>query len=133
MNCYVPVPVKDKEKQMLMIFVRLLIVLSSLFPECNVWSSLEQNYNLLKSMLSQKYGVPTEVVEQFQDSPVPETNSSKLHELSMDRCTWYTLYETPKGDIKLSLQKRDWDYFVSLMYYDKINTDVVRSSAINDL
>ena len=23
-----------------------------LFPECNVWSSLEQNYNLLKSMLS---------------------------------------------------------------------------------
>ena len=26
MNCYVPVPVKDKEKQMLMIFVRLLIM-----------------------------------------------------------------------------------------------------------
>ena len=133
MNCYVPVPVKDKEKQMLMIFVRLLIVLSSLFPECNVWSSLEQNYNLLKSMLSQKYGVPTEVVEQFHGSPVPKTNNDKLFELSMDRCTWYTLYETPKGDIKLSLQKRDWDYFVSLMYYDKINTDAVRSSAIDDL
>lgn len=84
-------------------------------------------------MLSQKYGVPTEVVEQFHGSPVPETNSSKLHELSMDRCTWYTLYETPKGDIKLSLQKGDWDYFVSLMYYGKINTDAVRSSAIDDL
>ena len=80
MNCYVPVPVKDKEKQMLMIFVR-------------------------KSMLSQKYGVPTEVVEQFHGSPVPKTNNDKLFELSMDRCTWYTLYETPKGDIKLSLQK----------------------------
>ena len=78
---------------------------SSLFPECNVWSSLEQNYNLLKSMLSQKYGVPTEVVEQFHGSPVPKTNNDKLFELSMDRCTWYTLYETPKGDIKLSLQK----------------------------
>ena len=84
-------------------------------------------------MLSQKYGVPTEVVEQFHGSPVPKTNNDKLFELSKDRCTWYTLYETPKGDIKLSLQKRDWDYFVSLMYYDKINTDVVRSSAINDL
>ena len=80
MNCYVPVPVKDKEKQMLMIFVR------------------------------------------------------KLFELSMDRCTWYTLYETPKGDIKLSLQKGDYGkYFVSLMYYGKINTDAVRSSAIDDL
>ena len=84
-------------------------------------------------MLSQKYGVPTEVVEQFQNSPVPKTNNDKLFELSMDRCTWYTLYETPKGDIKLSLQKVDWDYFVSLMYYDKINTDAVRSSAIDDL
>ena len=84
-------------------------------------------------MLSQKYGVPTEVVEQFQGSTVPKTNNDKLYELSMDRCTWYTLYETPKGDIKLSLQKWDWDYFVSLMYYDKINTDVVRSSAIDDL
>ena len=105
-----------------------------LFPECNVWSSLEQNYNLLKSMLSQKYGVPTEVVEQFQNSPVPKTNNDKLFELSMDRCTWYTLYETPKGDIKLSLQKGDYGkYFVSLMYYDKINTDAVRSSAIDDL
>ena len=134
MNCYVHVPVKDKEKQMLMIFVRLLIVLSSLFPECNVWSSLEQNYNLLKSMLSQKYGVPTEVVEQFHGSPVPKTNNDKLFELSMDRCTWYTLYETPKGDIKLSLQKGDYGkYFVSLMYYGKINTDAVRYSAIDDL
>ena len=33
-----------------------------LFPECNVWSSLEQNYNLLKSMLSQKYGVPLTMI-----------------------------------------------------------------------
>ena len=83
MNCYVPVPVKDKEKQMLMIFVRLLIVLSSLFPECNVWSSLEQNYNLLKSMLSQKYGVPTEVV------------FLKLTMISYLSCLWIDVLGTP--------------------------------------
>ena len=39
-----------------------------------------------------------------------------------------------EGDIKLSLQKGDYGkYFVSLMYYGKINTDAVRSSAIDDL
>ena len=42
----------------------------------------------------------------------------------MDRCTWYTTFETTKGDIQLSLQKGDFgQYFVLLKYYDKINTD----------
>ena len=44
----------------------------------------------------------------------------------MDRCTWYTTFETTKGDIQLSLQKGDFgQYFVLLKYYDKINTDTV--------
>lgn len=48
----------------------------------------------------------------------------------MDRCTWYTTFETTKGDIQLSLQKSDFgQYFVLLKYYDKINTDTVRSAA----
>ena len=52
----------------------------------------------------------------------------------MDRCTWYTTFETTKGDIQLSLQKDDFgQYFVLLKYYDKINTDTVRSAAMDDL
>lgn len=54
-------------------------------------------------MLSQKYGDPAEAVEQFQGRTAPDTNNWKLRELFMDRCTWYTTYETPKGDIQLSL------------------------------
>lgn len=98
------------------------------------WSSLERDYDHLKSMLTQKYGEPTEVVEQFQGRTNPNTNNEKLHELMMDRCTWYTTFETTKGDIQLSLQKGNFgQYFVLLKYYDKINTDTVRSAAMDDL
>ena len=51
-----------------------------------------------------------------------------------DRCTWYTTFETKNGDIQLSLQKGEYGQcFVLLEYYDKINTDTVRSAAMNEL
>lgn len=114
--------------------VNIVSTIGVIFPACKDWSSLERDYEYLKSMLSQKYGKPTEVVEKFQGRTNPDTNNEKFHELFMDRCTWYTAYETPKGDIQLSLQKGDYGQcFVLLKYYDKINTDAVRSAAIDDL
>ena len=61
-----------------------------LFPECNVWSSLEQNYNLLKSMLSQKYGVPTEVVSNSKTRLF-----LKLTMISCLSCIWIDVLGTP--------------------------------------
>lgn len=104
-----------------------------IFPVCNDWATLEDCYDTLKEMLTQKYGNPV-VVEQFQGRIQPETNNEKLHELYMNRCTWSSLYITPKGNIELSLQKSEYgSSFVLLEYYDKINTDSVRSMAIDDL
>ena len=114
--------------------VNVVSTIGVIFPSHNDWSSLERDYDHLNSMLTQKYGEPTEVVEQFQSRTNPNTNNEKLHELMMDRCTWYTTFETTKGDIQLSLQKGDFgQYFVLLKYYDKINTDTVRSAAMDDL
>lgn len=109
-------------------------VIGVIFPSHDDWSSLERDYNQLKSMLTQKYGEPTDVVEKFQGKTNPNTNNEKLHELFMDRCTWYTTFKTLKGDIQLSLQKGDLGQnFVVLNYYDKINTDTARSAAMDDL
>ncbi len=114
--------------------VNVVSTIGVIFPSHDDWSSLERDYDHLKSMLTQKYGEPTEVVEQFQGRTNPNTNNEKLHELMMDRCTWYTTFETTKGDIQLSLQKGDFGQcFVLLKYYDKINTDTVRSAAMDDL
>ena len=37
-----------------------------IFPECDNWSKLENNYQTLKEMLIQKYGEPADCVEKFQ-------------------------------------------------------------------
>lgn len=114
--------------------VNVVSTIGVIFPSHDDWSSLESDYDHLKSMLTQKYGEPADIVEQFQGIITPKTNNEKLYELKMDRCTWYTTFETSKGDIQLSLQKGDFGQcFVLLKYYDKINTDTVRSAAMDDL
>ncbi len=85
--------------------VDVVSAIGVIFPSHDNWSSLESDYDLLKSMLTQKYGEPADVVETFQGSITPKTNNEKLHELFMDRCTWYTIYRTSKGDIQLLIRK----------------------------
>lgn len=114
--------------------VNVVSTIGVIFPSHDDWSSLERDYEHLKSMLIKKYGDPADVVEQFQGRTTPNSNNEKIHELLMDRCTWFTTFETPKGDIQLSLQKGEYgQYFVLLKYFDKINTDTVRSAAMDDL
>lgn len=103
------------------------------FPNREEWSSLEGDYDRLKSMLTEKYGEPMRMIEKFQREYVSD-NSSKWHELSMDRCTWMSEFEVSNGTIELYINKMDYgDAAVILKYYDKANTDVVRASAMDDL
>lgn len=104
------------------------------FPGGDDWSSLEKNYTSLKDLLTTKYGKPEECVEEFQYYKTPEDNSTKLHCLQMDKCTYFTTFETPKGSIRLSLDHQDMNgCFVKLQYWDKINTDAIKAKAIDDL
>lgn len=105
-----------------------------IFPENDDWSSLEENYQQLKKMLTEKYGKPSQCVEEFQGYGLPSDNNEKLHRLKMDRCTYVTVFETPKGDIQLSMEhQRLSSCFVRLQYWDKINTDAVKAKAMDDL
>lgn len=104
-----------------------------IFPEKDDWSSLEGNYQQLKKMLTEKYGNPTECVEEFQGYRSTDDNSIKLLKLQMDKCTYVTVFETPKGDISLSLEHQSMSCFVKLQYWDKINTDVIKAKAMEDL
>ena len=114
--------------------VNVVNTIGVVFPAREDWSSLEGDYEHLKSMLTEKYGEPADVVEKFQGYSTPRDNNDKIYELSMDRCTWYTIFETENGDIQLSLEKGDYgEYFVLLKYFDKINTEAVRSAAMEDL
>ena len=105
-----------------------------IFPKDDDWSSLEENYQLLKTMLTEKYGNPSSCVEEFQGYGLSRDNSDKLHNLKMDRCTYVTVFETPKGDIQLSMAHQNVSScFVKLQYWDRINTDAVMATAMDDL
>lgn len=114
--------------------VNVVSTIGVIFPEQNNWASLENQYNQLKSMLTQKYGAPSDCVEEFQGYGRPQTDNDKLHRLKMDECTWYTTFTTPKGDIQLSIDNQSvMSCFILLRYFDKINTDAVRQQAMDDL
>ena len=106
-----------------------------MFPEQDDWASLEDRYVQLKSMLTEKYGEPSDCVETFQGGyGAPQTNSEKLLKLKINECTWCTTYSTPNGDIQLSIDNQSlMSCNVILRYFDKINTDAVRAQAMDDL
>ena len=114
--------------------VNVVNTIGVVFPAREDWSSLEGDYEHLKSMLTEKYGEPSDVVEKFQGYGNPQTDQEKWIKLITNNCSWYTIFETKNGDIQLSLEKGDYgEYFVLLKYFDKINTEAVRSAAMEDL
>lgn len=103
------------------------------FPEREDWSSLEGDYDRLKSMLTEKYGEPSRVIERFNKDYVPD-NWWRFHYITSDEATWMSEFEVSNGTIELYINKMDYgDAAVILKYYDKVNTDVVRASAMDDL
>ena len=112
----------------------LVSKITVIFPERNSWSSLASNYFSLQEMLTEKYGEPSEIVEKFQTYSEPKDDNSKMHEVGMDRCKYYTIYETEKGSIELSIGNNGFrSAFVMLSYYDKINSDIIKAKAKDDL
>lgn len=105
-----------------------------LFPDKNTWSGLSNDYFNLKDMLTEKYGKPAYVTEKFQGYSEPRDDKSRIYELGMDRCKYITTFETPKGDIQLSIAHDGvLKYFVQLLYFDKTNSEIIRSEAMDDL
>ncbi len=112
----------------------LVSKITVIFPECETWSFLSSNYFSLKEMLTEKYGEPAECVEKFDTSFEPEDDNSKMHEVKFDNCKYYTIYETEKGSIQLTIARNSMmSCFVQLSYFDKINGDKIKDAAMNDL
>lgn len=104
-----------------------------IFPERDTWSSLLSNYTSLKELLTEKYGKATREVEKF-DGMEPDDDNSRMHQVRFDRCKYFTTFETSKGSIELSIEHDDSKgCFVRLSYFDRINGDIVKAKAKDDL
>jgi hypothetical protein len=104
-----------------------------MFPKKEDWASLYGNYSNLKDMLTQKYGTPTEVIENFPSYPNVKDESLKFMYVSSGNCNYTTVFETPNGKITLYLDHIESDCYVALSYLDKINGEIIKAKAIDDL
>jgi len=112
----------------------LVSKITVIFPNCETWAGLANNYYSLKDMLTEKYGMPADVTEKFQGYSEPRDDNSRMHELKMDRCKYITIFEISKGSIQLSIGHNSvMSCYVLLSYFDKINGDVIRAKAMDDL
>lgn len=105
-----------------------------LFPERETWSSLLNDYEQLKSMLTKKYGRPEMRSERFTGY-VGDSDDLKMLALHSGEYEWYTVFSTDLGNIELSLLEGSsyGSGMVRLSYYDKINSEKVLNSAMDDL
>lgn len=125
-DCYVGVStLKQKD---------LVHKIAVIFPDKDTWSNLSGNYFDLKQMLTEKYGKPSDVVEKFDGYSQPRDDKSRMHDVGMDRCKYYSIWETDKGEIQLSIEHDGFSRnFVRLGYFDKINSAKIKAKAIDDL
>ena len=108
--------------------------ISVLFDSHQDWNNIYVNYSSLKEMLTTKYGRYADCVEKFEGYSQPRDDNGKMHELTMDRCKFYTIWKTDKGNIELEIIKGNLGGgMVRLSYWDKINTMSVQEKAMDDL
>jgi hypothetical protein len=112
----------------------LVYKIGVLFPEADTWSKLSENYFELKQKLTEKYGKPSECIEKFEGHSQPQDDSKKIYDVKFDRCKYYTIWQTDKGEIQLSIDHISVSScFVKLLYFDKINSAIINAKAIDDL
>lgn len=108
--------------------------ISVLFDSHQDWNNIYVNYSSLKEMLTTKYGKYADCVEKFEGYSQPRDDNGKMYELTMDRCMFYTIWKTDKGNIELEIIKDNLGGGkVRLSYWDKINTMLVQEKAMDDL
>lgn len=112
----------------------LISKITVVFSPCETWFALASNYFSLKEMLTKKYGKPLECVEKFQSYSQPKDDNTKMYEVQFDRCKYYTIWQTEKGNIELSISHTGvTSCFVKLAYFDKINGEIIEAEAMDDL
>ncbi len=112
----------------------LVYKIAVIFPEKDTWTPLSGNYFDLKAMLTEKYSNPSEEVEKFDGYSSPRDDNSKMYEVKFDRCKYYSIWKTDKGEIQLSIHHESGiRCYITLLYSDKINSEIIKTKAKRDL
>lgn len=123
-ECYIYVSTLDNKD--------LVSRISVIFPNQETWEYLHGDYMNLKELLTEKYGTPSSVTENFQERYVRDDNS-RMYAVKMNRCNYESRFTTEKGEIVLWIEHENVSCFVALVYKDKINSNIIKETAKDDL
>lgn len=112
----------------------LVYVLVIMLPEVDTWSILSGNYYNLKELLTEKYGEPSETVENFNTNYTLKDDGDKMYEVRNQNCNYKAVFHTENGGIDLSINHdRVTGSFVKLVYVDYVNSKIIREITKRDL
>lgn len=102
------------------------------FDESDGWNTLVNTYEHYKDLYTEKYGKPSQCVE--NNPSRSDSNTSLMYELFQGRVTYASIFDVPGGAIQISIEKGNInDGFVLIKYQDTQNTNAKRQSDLDEI
>ena len=96
------------------------------------WSTIESKYYDVVDTYKEKYGEPTEHVEDFT-TDVHNDDFFRKNALHDGQCNYKSLWEVEGGRIVISLAYFQFKYYVICAYVDEQNVKALRQTIIDDI
>lgn len=102
------------------------------FDKSDSWNTLVNTYDHYKDLYVEKYGNPTQCVENNPSSS--DSNTSLMYELFQGRVTYGSVFEVPGGAIQISIEQAGYnDGQVMIKYQDAQNINAKRQSDLDEI
>lgn len=102
------------------------------FDQTDSWNTLVTTYNHYKDLYIEKYGQPSQCVE--NNPSTSDSNISLMYELSQGRVTYGCIFDAPGGSIQISIENGNIsDGFVLIKYQDTQNVNAKRQSDLDEI
>lgn len=96
------------------------------------WSAIEGKYRDVVDTYKEKYGEPTEHIEEFT-TDFASSDVLRKNALHDGQCNYKSLWEVEGGRIVISLAYFQFDYYVICAYVDEQNIQALRQTIIDDI
>ncbi len=107
-------------------------MVSAMIETGDSWAQIESKYFDVIDTYKEKYGEPTQHVEEFT-TDVYNSDSWRKNALQDGQCNYKTLWETEGGRIVISPTYFNFKYYIVCAYVDEQNVKALRQTIIDDI
>ena len=107
-------------------------VVSAMIEAGDSWAQIESKYFDVIDTYKEKYGEPTEHVEEFT-TEVYNSDSWRRNALHDGQCNYKTIWDTEGGRIVISPTYLNFNYYIVCAYVDEQNVKALRQTIIDDI